>query len=153
MCSAPHSIARESLGPQTSAINVVERCTWNKNLNPACDRGGYVDRPLSLSNPLQSVLFVDHMQSGWPFFWSFFVSFFLMVEDLGLHATLDLGLPTCITHSQQLGIAIYQWLQPADFVAAASASLFCMSRLHCIIEFPLGSQRRLSYTVIPWVVV
>ena len=108
-----------------------------------------MDRPLSLSNPLQSVLFVDHMQSGWPFFWSFFVSFFLMVEDLGLHATLDLGLPTCITHSQQLGIAIYQWLQPADFVAAASASLFCMSRLHCIIEFPLGGQRRFSYTVIP----
>ena len=88
-----------------------------------------MDRPLSLSNPLQSVLFVDHMQSGWPFFWSFFVSFFFMVEDLGLHATLDLGLPTCITHSHCVA--------------------FCMSRLHCIIEFPLGSQRRLSYTVIP----
>ena len=78
---------------------------------------------------LSLTLFVDHMQSGWPFFWSFFVSFCFMVEDLGLHATLDLGLPTCITHSHCVA--------------------FCMSRLHCIIEFPLGSQRRLSYTVIP----
>ena len=78
---------------------------------------------------LSLTLFVDHMQSGWPFFWSFFVSFCFMVEDLGLHATLDLGLPTCITHSHCVA--------------------FCMSRLHCIIEFPLGSQRRLSYIVIP----
>ena len=55
----PHSIARESLGDSITAPGPQLSMWWRSApktksyLNPACDRGGYVDRPLSLSNPLR----------------------------------------------------------------------------------------------------